>query len=109
MIDIVVYLDGLYPVGHASRQAKVNALREDPHRPSCSAGGLPPPAAGLRSVPEAKRSGRQEGVALMPSILDKAFRGNVLSTDVEMHPKYNCTITRGGSNVRSGNHASEGP
>ena len=49
---IVAYLDGLHPGGDL-RQAKVNALRE------------------LQS-----RSG-EELSALMPSILDKAFKGEL--------------------------------
>jgi hypothetical protein len=49
---IVAYLDGLYPDGHL-RQAKVNALRE------------------LQSA-----SG-EELSALMPSVLDRAFRGGL--------------------------------
>jgi type I restriction enzyme S subunit len=49
---IVVYLDGLPPIGDL-RQAKVNALRE------------------LQSA-----SG-EELSALMPSILDKAFKGEL--------------------------------
>jgi type I restriction enzyme, S subunit len=49
---IVAYLDGLYPDGHL-RQAKVNALRE------------------LQSA-----SG-EELSALMPSVLDRAFKGEL--------------------------------
>jgi hypothetical protein len=49
---IVAYPDGLYPGGHL-RQAKVNALRE------------------LQSA-----SG-EELSALMPSILDRAFKGEL--------------------------------
>jgi hypothetical protein len=53
---IVAYLDGLPPslrFGGASRQAKVNALRE------------------------LQAKGGEELSALMPSILDKAFKGEL--------------------------------
>ena len=60
------YLDGLYPGGHASQQAKVNALWEVTLTvPACLAGSALPPFV------------RQEGVAPLPSILDKAFKGEL--------------------------------
>lgn len=64
---IVAYLDGLPPSLHYGdpRQAKVNALRErDPHRPC--------PQRGRDTSP--CRGGRRGLSALMPSILDKAFK-----------------------------------
>lgn len=54
---IVAYLDGLPPVG--DRQAKVNALRE-PHK-------------GVILQSQSK----EELNALLPSVLDRAFRGEL--------------------------------
>ncbi len=60
---IVNYLDGLYPGGHL-RQAKVNALRE-----------LQSPA--LRYGDASQSASGEELSALMPSVLDRAFKGEL--------------------------------
>jgi hypothetical protein len=59
----VAYLDGLYPEGHL-RQAKVNALRE-----------LQSPA--LRYGDGSQSASGEELSTLLPSILDKAFKGEL--------------------------------
>jgi hypothetical protein len=81
---IVAYLDGLYPDGHASQQVKVNVLREDPHRPALhKQGETPPPAGGgrrgLRLRPFFRRTLTlsPSEASGMPSILDKAFKGEL--------------------------------
>ena len=60
---IVAYLDGLYPDGHL-RQAKVNALRELQSPP-------------LRYGDGPQSAGGEELSALMPSILDTGFKGEL--------------------------------
>ena len=67
---IVAYLDGLPPLLRYGdlRQAKVNALRER---------WLSSPECSLRGVSKPQSASGEELSALMPSVLDKAFKGGL--------------------------------
>jgi len=71
---IVAYLDGLYPDGHASQQAKINVLRVRwSSRASALLARIETQSAGVEEL----RSLFGPLRALMPSILDKAFKGEL--------------------------------
>lgn len=67
------------PNGDTARQAKVNALRE--LTPSARAAGTSPKSASkilfANKLPSFGFGGGRVGVALLPSILDKAFKGEL--------------------------------